>query len=113
MPPPEDGWEVATAGRPSTILSKAAGTVPDQAQLGEADAVDRGAVGREAVVAVAELDLLDRQRRAGGDAASGGAAVRVGRDHVDLDTVELAQGTAGGLQAGGRDAVVVGQENAR
>jgi tRNA pseudouridine38-40 synthase len=41
----------------------------------------------------------------------GGAAVRVGRDHVDLDAVERAQGAAGGLQAGGADSVVVRQED--
>ena len=87
------------------------GPVADQAQLGEADAVDRRAVGGEAAVAVAELDLLDGQRRAGGDAASRGAAVGVRRDHVYLDAVHLAQGAAGRLQAGGADAVVVGEED--
>ena len=87
------------------------GPVADQAQLGEADAVDRRAVGRVALVAVAELDLLDAQRRAGGDAARGSAAVRVRGDHVDLDPVDLAQSSPGGLQAGGRDPVVVGQQN--
>ena len=88
------------------------GAAADQAQLGEADAVDRGAVGGVADGAVAELDLLDAQRRAGGDAAGGGAAVGVGGDHVDLDPVELAQRPPRRLQAGGRDAVVVGQEDA-
>src|SRR5207342_2434176 len=84
----------------------------DQAQLGEADAVDRGAVGGVAAVAVAELDLLDAERRAGGDAAGGGAAVGVRRDHVDLDAVEVAQRPPRRLQAGGGDAVVVGEEDA-
>ena len=87
------------------------GPLADQAELGEAHAVDRRAVGGVAAVAVAELDLLDRQRRAGRDAARGGAAVGVGRDHVDLDAVDLAQGAAGGLQAGGGDAVVVGEQD--
>ncbi len=51
------------------------GAAADQAQLGEADAVDRGAVGRVADTAVFERDLLDAERRAGSDAARGGAAV--------------------------------------
>ena len=38
------------------------GPAAEQADLGEADAVDRGAVDRVADVAVSELDLLDRQR---------------------------------------------------
>jgi hypothetical protein len=84
----------------------------DQAQLGEAHAVDRRAVRGVADVAVAELDLLDGQRRAGRDAARGGAAVRVRGDHVELDPLDLAQGAAGRLQAGGRDAVVVGEQDA-
>ena len=41
---------------PETIRS---GPAADQAELGEADAVDRRAVGGEAAVAVVELDLLD------------------------------------------------------
>ena len=94
---------------PETIRS---GRPPTKPELGEAHAVDRGAVGREAAVAVAELDLLDAQRRAGGDAARGRAAVGVGGDHVDLDPVELAQRPPRGLQAGGGDPVVVGQEDA-
>ena len=87
------------------------GAAAEQAELGEADAVDRRAVGREAAVAVAELDLLDRQRRAGRDAPRGRAAVGIGSDHVDLDAVELAQGPARGLQARGGDSVVVGQKD--
>ena len=35
-----------------------------------------------------------------------------GRDDVDRDPVELAQGAAGRLQARGRDPVVVGEEDA-
>ena len=57
----------------------------DQAEVAEAHAVDRRAVGRVGDRAVVELDLLDRERRAGGDAARGGAAVGVGHDHVRLD----------------------------
>ena len=86
------------------------GPVADQAQLGEAHAVDRRAVGRVALVAVAELDLLDCQRRAGRDAARRGAAVRVGRDHVDLDPVDLAQRSPRRLQPRRRDPVVIGQQ---
>ena len=41
------------------------GAAADQAELGEADAVDRGAVGRVADVAVAELDLLDASAASG------------------------------------------------
>ena len=78
------------------------GPAADQAELGEAHAVDRRAVGRVADVAVFELDLLDGQRRARGDAARGGAAVGVGGDHVELDAVDLTQGAAGRLQARGR-----------
>ena len=88
------------------------GPAAEQPQLGEADAVDRRAVGGKAAVAVAELDLLDGERRAGRDAARGRAAVRVGGDHVDLDPVDLAQRAARRLQAGGGDPVVVGEENA-
>ena len=69
----------------------------DQPELGEAHAVDRRAVGGEAAVAVAELDLLDAQRRARGDAARRRAAVRVRRDHLDLDPVDLAQRPPRGL----------------
>jgi hypothetical protein len=61
----------------------------EQAEVREADAVDRRAVGGEAAVAVAELDLLDGQWRAGRDTASGGAAVGVRGDHVQLDLLDL------------------------
>ncbi len=88
------------------------GTAPDQPELGEADAVDRRPVRRVAAIAVAELDLLHGQRRAGRDAARRGAAVGVRGDHLDLDPVDLAQRPPRGLQAGSRDAVVVGQKNA-
>src|SRR5680860_1261356 len=63
----------------------------EQADLGEADAVDRGAVGGVAEIAVLKPNLLDRERRAGGDAACGCAPVGVGRDHVELDALDLAQ----------------------
>ena len=39
------------------------GTLAEQAEVGEAHAVDRGALGREADRAVVELDLLDPDRR--------------------------------------------------
>ncbi len=47
---------------PETIRS---GLLADQSELGEAHAVDRGAVGREADVPVVEVDFLDRQRLSG------------------------------------------------
>ena len=56
------------------------GPLADQAEVGEADAVDRGAVGGVADGAVVEVDLLDPERRAGGDRARRRAAVGVGRD---------------------------------
>ena len=59
---------------PETISS---GSKLDQPERGEAHAVHGRAVGGEAAGAVAELDLLDPERLAGGDAARGGAAVRV------------------------------------
>ena len=82
-----------------------------QPELGEADAVDRGAVGGEAVIAVAEIDLLDGERRAGRDAARGSASVGVRSDHIDLDPVQLAQRPPHRLQARRRDPVVVGQQD--
>ncbi len=109
---PRVGDVVAEVGAVVDPGDDQVGAIADQAQLGEADAVDRGAVGRVATVAVAELDLLDAEGRAGRDAARGGAAVRVGSDHVDLDAVELAQGPSRSLQAGRGDAVVVGEEDA-
>ena len=73
-------------------------TAADQAELGEADAVNRRAVGRIADATVVESDLLDGERRASGDPASDGAAVGVGGDDVDLDIVELYQRPPGSLQ---------------
>ena len=61
----------------------------DQAERREANAVDRSPIGREAARAVLEGDLLDPQRRAGGDAAGGRGAVRVRRDHGQLDARQL------------------------
>ena len=88
---PRVGDVVAEVGAVVDPGDDQVGAVADQAELGEADAVDRGAVGRVAAVAVVELDLLDAERRAGRDAAGGGAAVGVGGDHVELDAVDLAQ----------------------
>ena len=79
----------------------------DEAQGGEAHAVDRGAVGREARCAVAELDLLDPDRVVEGHGAARGAAVGVGRDHLEVDVGQLEQGPPHGVQASGRNAVVV------
>ena len=93
---------------PDTISS---GGALDQAERGEAHAVHRRAVGGEAAGAVAELHLLDPERVAGRDARAGGAAVRVGRDHRQLDAGQLEQRPPHHVQAGGGDAVVVGQQD--
>jgi hypothetical protein len=83
----------------------------EQPQGRQPHAVHRRAVGREAAGAVAELHLLDPQRLLEGDAARSGRAVRVGRDDGELEAVHAQQGVAERVQAGGGDAVVVGQQN--
>jgi hypothetical protein len=83
----------------------------DQAERREAHAVHGRAVGRVAHRPVAELDLLDPERRAGRDAARRRRAVRVGRDHREVDPRHLQQRATHGVQARGLDAVVVGQQN--
>jgi hypothetical protein len=83
----------------------------DQAELGEADAVDGGAVGRVAGRPVLEVDLLDPERAARRDHARESGAVAVGRDHRDFDAGDLEQRAAEGLQALGLDAVVVRHEH--
>ena len=86
------------------------GLLAEEAEVGEADAVDRRPLGRKAPVSVVELDLLDPERRAGRDAPRRGRAVRVGRDQVHLHTVELAERAAERLDALGADSVVVGDQ---
>jgi hypothetical protein len=85
----------------------------DEAELGQAHAVHRRAVGGVAQRAVAEVDLLHPQRPAGGDHAREGRAVAVGRDDCELDVGEAQERAAQGLQALGLDAVVVRQEDPR
>ena len=87
------------------------GLAPDQAELGEADAVDGRALGRVAARAVVELDLLDPDRRVRRDAASRAAAVRVRGDHLDLDARELGDRAAQRVKPGGPDPVVVCDQN--
>ena len=71
------------------------GAFADQAEVAEADAVDRRAVGRVGDPPVVEPHLLDRERRASRDAARGGAAVGVRDDHVRLDAVSSARARRG------------------
>src|SRR5207247_1174113 len=77
----------------------------------EAHAVDGSDVGRVAAGAVRELDLLDPERPARRDAARGGAAVRIRRDHGQLDPGDLQQRPAHGMQASRLNTVVVGQQD--
>ena len=83
-----------------------------QAEVGEPDAVHRGPVGREAGRAVVEGDLLDPQRRAGGDRAGRRAAVRVRGDHAQLELGHLGERAAKGLQPLRPYAVVVRDQDA-
>jgi hypothetical protein len=83
----------------------------DQAEGREAHAVDRRAVGGEAAGSVAELDLLDPERVVRRDAARGGRAVRVGRNHGQLDPGHLEEGAPQRVQADGADPVVVGEQD--
>ena len=72
---------------PETISS---GTNSIEPERGEADAVDRRAVGGEAGGAVAELHLLDPERLAQIVMLRAVArAVGVGRDHRQLDARDL------------------------
>jgi hypothetical protein len=83
----------------------------EQPERGEAHAVHGGAVGGEAARAVPELDLLHPERLLEGDAARRRGAVGVGRDHGQLDTGHTEQRAPEHVQAGGCDAVVVGEQN--
>jgi hypothetical protein len=85
--------------------------VLDQAEMREAHAVDRRAVGREAVRAVLELDALDPQRPPRRDRARGRRAVAVRRHHAQLDAGHLEQRAAQRLETLGLEAVVVRQED--
>ena len=66
----------------------------DQPERGEADAVDRRAVGREADRPVAERHLLDPERPPRGDRARGGRPVGVRRDDRQLDVLDLRRARA-------------------
>jgi hypothetical protein len=83
----------------------------DEAERREPDTVHRRAVGGEARGAVAEVDLLDPQRAPRGDAARGGAAVRVRRYHGQLDVGQRLQGPAHVVQACRLDSVVVREQD--
>jgi hypothetical protein len=83
----------------------------EQPEVGEADAVDGGAVGGEAAGAVAELDLFDLEWRAGRDAAGRRAAVAVRGDHVDLEPVDVQEGAPESVEPAGGNAVVVGEQD--
>jgi len=83
----------------------------DHAECREAHAVDRRAVGREAVRAVAEVDLVDPQRPARRDRARHSGAVAVGRDHRELDVGDPQQRAAQRLQPLGVDPVVVREQH--
>ena len=93
---------------PETISSGSNSIRPSAAKRTQSTGVPSVA---KPVRAVAELDLLDPERLARGDAARGGAAVGVRRDHRQLDARHLEQRAAHGVQAGGLDAVVVGEED--
>jgi len=69
----------------------------DQAEGREAHAVHGGAVGGVPDAAVAEVDLLDPDRSAGGDRAGGGGAVGIGRDDGELDAGHLCERAPEGL----------------
>ena len=83
----------------------------DQPEGGEPHAIDGGPVGRVTHAAVLEVDLLHPQRRPGGDAAGAGGAVRVGRDHRQLDVGHRQQRAPHLVQALRGDAVVVGEQD--
>jgi hypothetical protein len=83
----------------------------EQPEFPEANAVDRRAFCRKARAAVVELDLLDPDRRVGGDSPGGAAAIAVRRDHPHVDVVELTECAAQGVQALGADAIVVRQQD--
>ena len=84
----------------------------DEPELGEPDAVDRGAVGRIADRPVVEVDLLDPERPPRRDHPRHRRPVAVRRDDGELDVRELQQRAAERLQPLGLDAVVVGQQHA-
>ena len=64
------------------------------------------------LAAVVEGDLLHPERRARGDAARGGAPVRVWSDHMNVQALDSDQLLAQGIQSGGLDPVVVGDQDA-
>jgi hypothetical protein len=82
----------------------------DQAERGEADAVDGRAVGRVADRPVAERHLLDPQRPPRGDRARGRRLVGVRRDDRQLDVLDLHERAPQRLQPFRLDAVVVGEQ---
>ena len=108
---PRVGDVVAQVGAVVDARDDQVGPFAHQAEIGEADAVDRGAVGRVGDEAVVELDLLDRERGARRDAPRRGAAIGVGDDDVDLDPVDLHQRAPKGVHPLGADSVVVGEQD--
>ena len=123
-------------GRPSTIASSAAATVPesgdvvpeiravidaghdqlsleslDQPEVGQPDAVDRSAVGGVSDCPVLEVDLLNPQRPPRGDRPRHRRAIPIGRDHRELDPVDLQQRRSQRLEPGGLDPVVVREQD--
>src|SRR5918996_2481956 len=86
------------------------GARTEQAEVGEPHAVHGSPLGGEPGGAVVELDLLDPDRRVGGDRARGAAAVGVRGDHPHLDPVERGQLAADRVQALGPDPIVVREQ---
>ena len=82
-----------------------------EAQVRQADAVDRRPVGGVADGAVAERDLGDEQRAAGRDHPREGRAVAVRGDDDEVDAVDAQQRAPQGLQALRLDAVVVREQD--
>jgi hypothetical protein len=88
------------------------GEALDEAELGQAHAVHRRAVGGVAVRAVVEVHPLHPQRPARRDRARHRRAVAVGRDDRQIDVGDVQQRLAQRLQSVGPDPVVVGQQHA-
>ncbi len=82
-----------------------------QTEVREPHAVDRGAVGRVADAAIAEVDLLDPERAARGDRAGHRGAVAVWGDDAKVDPGCGRERAAQGEQALRFDSVVIGQQN--
>ena len=87
------------------------GALAEQPEVGEAHAVDRGALGGEADGAVVELDLLDPDRRVGGDQRAVPLRLVCGAITRTSTSVDLGERASQGVQARGADAVVVCQQD--